>query len=76
MCHVCVVVSSHVCTALCVHFAFARLQLSLVIWRDHFFSALKNRLTNGLLSLIEKERNGEQIDTTLVAGVIAAYGKL
>jgi len=47
--------------------------LALVIWRDNFFSALKSRLTNALLVLIEKERNGEQIDTTLVDGVIDAY---
>lgn len=50
--------------------------LSLVIWREHFFQALKARLTNALLTLIEKERNGEQIDTTLVAGVIGAYVSL
>jgi hypothetical protein len=45
-----------------------------VIWRDNFFVALKSRLTNALLALIEKERHGEQIDTTLVSGVIAGYG--
>eukprot|EP01114_Cavostelium_apophysatum_P016115 TRINITY_DN4532_c0_g1_i1.p1 TRINITY_DN4532_c0_g1~~TRINITY_DN4532_c0_g1_i1.p1 ORF type:complete len:760 (-),score=226.85 TRINITY_DN4532_c0_g1_i1:63-2342(-) len=50
--------------------------LSVVIWRDHFFSALKGRLTNAILALIEKERNGEQIDTTLVHGVILAYVSL
>jgi len=50
--------------------------LALVIWRDNFFNALKTRLTNALLVLIEKERNGEQIDTTLVQGVITAYVSL
>mmetsp|Transcript_12104 Transcript_12104/g.16723 ORF Transcript_12104/g.16723 Transcript_12104/m.16723 type:complete len:764 (+) Transcript_12104:138-2429(+) len=50
--------------------------LALVIWRDYFFTALKSRLTNALLALVEKERNGEQIDTTLVSGVIAAYVSL
>ncbi len=39
------------------------------------FQALKSRLTNALLALIEKERNGEQIDTTLVGGVVSGYGK-
>jgi len=47
--------------------------LSLVIWREHLFSSLRHRLTNGVLSLIEKERNGEQIDSTLVGGVVGGY---
>jgi cullin 1 len=50
--------------------------LSLVIWGQHMFRPLKTRLTNALLALIEKERNGEQIDTTLVKGVIDAYVSL
>jgi len=50
--------------------------LALVTWRDHFFPQLKTRLTNALLSLVEKERNGEQIDTTLVGGVIHGYVSL
>jgi hypothetical protein len=50
------------------------LKLSLVIWGQHLFKPLKTRLTNVLLSLIEKERNGEQIDTTLVQSVINTYG--
>jgi len=47
--------------------------LSLVIWGGNLFRPLKTRLTNALLALIEKERNGEQIDTTLVQGVINGY---
>jgi len=47
--------------------------LSSVIWADHFFSPLKTRTTNALLALIEKERNGEQIDIALVHGVISGY---
>jgi cullin 1 len=50
--------------------------LSLVIWGQYLFKPLKTRLTNALLSLIEKERNGEQIDTSLVHGVINAYVSL
>jgi len=50
--------------------------LSLVIWRDHMFHAQKGRLINSLLSLIEKERNGEQINTHLLGTVIQGYVKL
>eukprot|EP01125_Pyxidicula_operculata_P001267 TRINITY_DN11172_c0_g1_i1.p1 TRINITY_DN11172_c0_g1~~TRINITY_DN11172_c0_g1_i1.p1 ORF type:complete len:760 (-),score=149.56 TRINITY_DN11172_c0_g1_i1:60-2042(-) len=47
--------------------------LALIIWKLHLFKPLQARITNALLSLIEKERNGEQIDTALVRGVIDAY---
>lgn len=47
--------------------------LSLVIWCRYLFKPLKTRLTNSLLALIEKERNGEQIDSSLVQGVVNAY---
>lgn len=47
--------------------------LSLVIWRDHMFTPLKTRLTKAILHLIEKERNGEQIDHSLVKAVISGY---
>jgi cullin 1 len=50
--------------------------LSLVIWRDHLFTQLRTRLTNSLLALIEAERNGEQINTALVRGVINGYVNL
>jgi cullin 1 len=50
--------------------------LSLVIWRDHLFSALRARLTNSLLVLVESERNGEQINTGLVRGVVNGYVNL
>eukprot|EP00005_Dracoamoeba_jomungandri_P001963 CAMPEP_0174261182 /NCGR_PEP_ID=MMETSP0439-20130205/11275_1 /TAXON_ID=0 /ORGANISM="Stereomyxa ramosa, Strain Chinc5" /LENGTH=759 /DNA_ID=CAMNT_0015345615 /DNA_START=55 /DNA_END=2334 /DNA_ORIENTATION=+ len=50
--------------------------LSLVIWRDNLFHAQKTRLTNALLQLIEKERDGEQINTHLVSVVINAYVRL
>merc|ERR1712137_692841 len=50
--------------------------LGLVLWRDHLFKHIKERLTSGLLELIEKERNGEQIDTSLVKSVVNCYVSL
>eukprot|EP01089_Gocevia_fonbrunei_P002144 TRINITY_DN12137_c0_g1_i1.p1 TRINITY_DN12137_c0_g1~~TRINITY_DN12137_c0_g1_i1.p1 ORF type:complete len:763 (-),score=161.61 TRINITY_DN12137_c0_g1_i1:105-2393(-) len=50
--------------------------LSLVIWRDNLFNAQKTRLTNALLVLIMKERNGEQINTHLVSVCINGYVSL
>ena len=38
------------------------------------FLALRTRLTSSLLALIEAERNGEQINTALVKGVVNGYG--
>ncbi|GAM20622.1 hypothetical protein SAMD00019534_037970 [Acytostelium subglobosum LB1] len=52
------------------------LVLSLVIWRDCLFGPLKTRLTSALLELIESERNGYQINTSLVKGVIHGYVSL
>jgi len=50
--------------------------LSLVVWGKTLFKPLKTRLTNALLALVEKERNSEQIDTSLVKGCISAYVRL
>ncbi|KAF2072416.1 hypothetical protein CYY_006273 [Polysphondylium violaceum] len=50
--------------------------LSLVIWRDYLFTPLKIRLTSSLLDIIESERNGYQINTHLIKGVINGYVSL
>jgi len=45
-----------------------------VLWRDHVFGKVKERLLRALLQLLTKERDGEVINSTVLAGVIQSFG--
>ena len=47
-----------------------------MIWREKLFKTVKDRLTTALLELIERERDGEQIDISLVKSVVDCYVSL
>mmetsp|Transcript_3494 Transcript_3494/g.5293 ORF Transcript_3494/g.5293 Transcript_3494/m.5293 type:complete len:680 (-) Transcript_3494:367-2406(-) len=50
--------------------------LSLVVWREHVFSKVKEPLFKGVMGLLTSERQGQAIDHSLVRGIVQSYEKL
>lgn len=50
--------------------------LGLVVWRDYAFNDIKPRLNKALFEILERERNGEEIDRTVTRGIIEGFVKL
>ncbi|PAV59747.1 hypothetical protein WR25_20918 [Diploscapter pachys] len=47
--------------------------LALMMWRQSLFMELKDYVTDALLDLIQRERDGIEINTTIIKGVIESY---
>jgi len=50
--------------------------LAMVIWRDHLFLKLSERILRSVLAFIEQDRNGEQVNHAVISGIISSYVKL
>jgi hypothetical protein len=56
-------------------FVLRYFKLSLVCWQEHVFNHVQQQVTGIVLRIIEKERNGEMIETGIIKSVIDSYGK-
>jgi cullin 1 len=50
--------------------------MSLVHWRERCYAKLKPRLLESILSLVNRERLGEQVDKTLLSSMVNSYIRL
>ncbi|CAG8707484.1 3555_t:CDS:10, partial [Acaulospora morrowiae] len=47
--------------------------LTLVSWRDHMFMHVERNVMTAVLKLIERQRNGETVETSLVKSVVESF---
>ncbi|KAJ3281904.1 hypothetical protein HK104_011212 [Borealophlyctis nickersoniae] len=50
--------------------------LSLVSWRDHLFTSVQANVMSAVLRQIERQRNGETIETSLIVNVVKSFVSL
>lgn len=50
--------------------------MSLVHWRERCYAKLKPRLLESILSLVNREHLGEQVDKTLLSSMVNSYIRL
>uniref|UniRef100_A0A914DEA7 Cullin family profile domain-containing protein n=1 Tax=Acrobeloides nanus TaxID=290746 RepID=A0A914DEA7_9BILA len=50
--------------------------LAIVIWKTIFFDTLHQNITAAILKLIEQDRNGEQVQISLVGDLISSYSEI
>ncbi|KAG5457957.1 MAG: Cullin repeat-like-containing domain protein [Olpidium bornovanus] len=48
--------------------------LALVTWRDHLFIHLQHNVMLAVLAIVERQRNGEMIEASLIQHVIKSFG--
>ncbi|CAI5444276.1 unnamed protein product [Caenorhabditis angaria] len=50
--------------------------LALMIWKEHMFGGMKDKVIDAVLELIKKERNGDIIRTAYISGVVECLVEL
>ena len=49
--------------------------MHLVRWKKDLFDHVQKHVMDGVLKLVEKQRNGETIETAIVKSIVDSYGR-